>query len=158
MSEAKVRWGILSTAEIARKNWKAIFNSGNGVITAVASREQQRSREFIELCQRGAPFEELPRALAGYEALLSMKDVDAVYIPLPTGLRADWVIRAAQAGKHVVCEKPCARSVAELRQVLEACRQNRVQFLDGVMFVHSRRLERVREVLDDGESMGKIKR
>ena len=158
MSEAKVRWGILSTAEIARKNWKAIFNSGNGVITAVASREQQRSREFIELCQREAPFEELPRALAGYEALLSTKDVDAVYIPLPTGLRADWVIRAAQAGKHVVCEKPCARSVAELRQVLEACRQNRVQFLDGVMFVHSRRLERVREVLDDGESMGKIKR
>src|SRR5438094_2135495 len=87
MSEAKVRWGILSTAEIARKNWKAVFNSGNGVITAVASREQQRSREFIELCQREAPFEELPRALAGYEALLSTKDVDAVYIQLVTGCK-----------------------------------------------------------------------
>ena len=158
MSEAKVRWGILSTAEIARKNWKAIFNSGNGILTAVASREEQRSRDFIALCQREAAFEPMPRALAGYEALLAAKDIEALYIPLPTGLRAEWVIRAAQAGKHVVCEKPCARSVAELREMLEACRRHRVQFLDGVMFIHSRRLERLREVLDDGKSIGKVKR
>src|SRR5215510_108914 len=140
MNELKVRWGILSTAEIARKNWKAILNSGNGVVTAVASREHQRSKDFVDLCQREAAFKQPPRALAAYEALVSAKDVDAIYIPLPTGLRAEWVIRAAQVGKHVVCEKPCARSVAELRRMLEACRQNRVQFLDGVMFMHSRRL------------------
>jgi len=127
-------------------------------VTAVASRDHQRSKDFVDLCQREAAFEQPPRALAGYGALLSAKDVDAVYIPLPTGLRAEWVIRAALAGKHVVCEKPCARSVAELRRMLEACRQNRVQFLDGVMFMHSRRLERIREVLHDGESIGKIKR
>ena len=158
MNEPKVRWGILSTAEIARKNWKAIFNSGNGVVTAVASREQQRSKDFVDLCQREVPFGQRPRALAGYEALLSASDVDAVYIPLPTGLRAEWVIRAAEAGKHVVCEKPCARSVAELRRMLQACRHNRVQFLDGVMFMHSRRLDFVREVLDDVESIGQLKR
>ncbi len=158
MNEAKVRWGILSTAEIARKNWKAISNSGNGIVAAVASRDEQRSRDFIALCQREAAFEPMPRALAGYAALLSAPDVDALYIPLPTGLRAEWVIRAAQAGKHVVCEKPCARSVAELREMIEACRQHRVQFLDGVMFMHSRRLERVREVLEDGRSIGQIRR
>ena len=158
MNRNTVRWGILSTAQIARKNWKAIYNSGNGVVTAVASRSAERSREFINDCQRAAPFESGPRALGSYEELLASKEVDAVYIPLPTGLRKEWVIRAAQAGKHVVCEKPCALSVADLREMIDACRQHRVQFLDGVMFMHSARLEAMRKVLDDGASVGQVKR
>ena len=158
MNEKKIRWGILSTAEIGQKNWKAILNSGNGVVTAVASRDGQKSREFIDRCQREAAFDQAPEALPNYEALLATKEVEAVYIPLPTGLREVWVLRAAQAGKHVVCEKPCAGSVASLRKVLEVCRQNRVQFMDGVMFMHSRRLERMREMVDDGHSVGQIKR
>ena len=154
----KIRWGILSTAEIARKNWKAILNSGNGVVTAVASRDGKRSRDFIAICQADAPFPQAPKALDSYEAVLADKEVDAVYLPLPTGLREDWVIRAAQAGKHVLSEKPCARSVAGLRKVLDTCKQNGVQFLDGVMFMHSRRLQRMEEVLNDGTSVGQIKR
>jgi len=157
MTTAKVRWGIMSTAEIAQKNWKGILNSGNGIVTAVASRDSQRSRDFIHLCQQEAPFEQVPQALASYEALLAARDIDAVYIPLPTGLREEWVIRAAQAGKHVVCEKPCARSVEGLRRVLDTCRQHGVQFLDGVMFMHSQRLERIREVLEQ-QSIGQVKR
>ena len=89
MNEANVRWGILSTAEIARKNWKAIFNSGNGVISAVASRDETRSRQFVEACQSEAPFEQIPEALGSYEALLASKDIDAVYMPLPTGVREE---------------------------------------------------------------------
>src|SRR5438132_2313708 len=89
MKEPKLRWGILSTAEIARKNWKAILNSGNGVVSAVASRDAQRSGDFIKRCQGEATFEQSPRALDSYEALLSSKEVDAVYIPLPTGLREE---------------------------------------------------------------------
>jgi len=158
MNEANVRWGILSTAEIARKNWKAIFNSGNGVISAVASRDETRSRQFVEACQSEAPFEQIPEALGSYEALLASKDIDAVYILLPTGVREEWVIRAAEAGKHIVCEKPCARTVAGLRRMLEVCRQHRVQFLDGVMFMHSRRLDRIRAVLDEDKSLGQVKR
>jgi predicted dehydrogenase len=73
-------------------------------------------------------------------------------------LRKEWILRAAQAGKHIVCEKPCAVSVADLREMLEACRRNKVQFLDGVMFMHSRRLEQMRTVLDDGQSVGQIRR
>ena len=68
-----------------------------------------------------------------------------VYIPLPTGIRKEWVLRAARAGKHVVCEKPCAVSVRDLVEMLEACRRHRVQFMDGVMFMHSRRLELMRK-------------
>ena len=63
MNEPKLRWGILSTAEIAQKNWRAIRNSGNGIVTAVASREAKRSRDFIARCQREVPFDKLPRAL-----------------------------------------------------------------------------------------------
>jgi len=95
----KLRFGILSTANIGRQNWKAIFNSGNAIVTAVASRDAVRSREFIRKCQREFPFAAEPAALGSYEKLIASKDVDAVYIPLPTGLRKEWVLRAAAAGK-----------------------------------------------------------
>ena len=158
MSAHKLRWGILSTAQIARKNWKAIHHSGNGTVVALASREAERARKFIAACQAEAPMDDTPRALGSYEELLASKDVDAVYIPLPTGLRKEWVLRAAAAGKHIVCEKPCADSVADLREMIAACRQHRVQFIDGVMFMHSARLPRMRAVLEDGVSVGEIKR
>lgn len=157
-TEKPLRWGILGTANIARKNWKAIWNSGNGRLAAVASRDLQRSRAFIAECQAQAAFEPVPRALGSYEELLSASDVDAVYIPLPTALRGSWIKQAAAAGKHVVSEKPCAVSLAELTEILDVCRHNRVQFMDGVMFMHSRRLERMRGVLDDGQTVGRLRR
>src|SRR5262245_55025152 len=154
----KLRWGILGTAQIARKNWKAIRNTGNSTLVAVASRDAERSRRFIAECQAEVPMESAPRALGSYEELIASREVDAVYVPLPTGLRKEWVLRAAQAGKHVVCEKPCATSVADLREMLDACRRHRVQFMDGVMFMHNRRLQRMREVLDDPPHVGQVKR
>src|SRR5277367_4862723 len=129
----KLRMGFLSTAGIGKKNWKAIFNSGNCVVTAVASRDIEKSRKFIDDCSREAAFETKPVALGSYEELLAFKNVDAVYIPLPTALRKNFVIQAAQNGKHVLCEKPCAVSSAGLDEMLSACKKNNVQFLDGVM-------------------------
>ena len=158
MNNGKLRFGILSTAGIARKNWKGIYDSGNATVVAVASRKLERSRQFIEECQAQVPMETLPQAFGSYEELLACKDVDAVYIPLPTGLRKEWVLRTAAAGKHIVSEKPCAVSEADLREMLEACRKHRVQYMDGVMFMHTRRLARLREVLDDGQSVGEIRR
>jgi predicted dehydrogenase len=73
-------------------------------------------------------------------------------------LRKEWLLRAAAARKHIVCEKPCGVSVADLREILDACREHQVQFMDGVMFMHSRRLERVREVLDDPATLGPLRR
>jgi predicted dehydrogenase len=154
----KLRWGILSTAGIAKQNWRAIRDSGHSVVTAVASRDAARSRKFIEDCQREAPADANPAALEGYETLLASKDVDAVYIPLPTGLRKEWVLRAAAAGKHVLCEKPCALNLADLREMTDACQKNRVQFMDGVMFMHNPRQGRLREILDDGKTLGTIRR
>mgnify|MGYP002622911042 CR=1 FL=1 len=158
MSEQQCRWGILGTAGIARKNWLAIRNTGNGRVTAVASRDVDRAFRFIDECQRDAPVDPRPHACGEYASLLERDDVDAVYIPLPTGLRTEWVIRAAEAGKHVLCEKPCAVESSDLSGMLEACDENDVQFMDGVMFMHSARMAKIREALDDGESVGRIRR
>ncbi|MDA7915613.1 Gfo/Idh/MocA family oxidoreductase [Verrucomicrobia bacterium] len=158
MSNSKCRWGILSTASIARKNWKAILKTGNAIVTAVASRDESRSLQYIKENQADSPFDEAPEAFGSYEALLASDRVDAVYIPLPTGLRKEWVIKAAEAGKHVMCEKPCAINAQDLEEMITACDKAGVQFMDGVMFMHSKRMPVMRTVLDDGEVVGDIKR
>lgn len=150
------RWGILSTATIGQKNWQAINLSGNGKLVAVASRNASSCAKFIAQCQAAVPFKQPPRVIEGYEQLLTADDIDAVYIPLPTGLRKQWVIRAAESGKHVLCEKPCASSLSDLQEMVDACKRNNVQFMDGIMYMHSRRLQQVRTALDS--RIGEIRR
>lgn len=154
----QLRIGFLSTANIGRKNWKAIYNSGNCIVTAVASRDLQRSQAFIRECQHLYPFKEVPQAFGTYEELFRSSNVDAVYIPLPTGVRRDFVLRAARHGKHVICEKPCAVEMPDLERMLEECKKHDVQFMDGVMFMHSPRLKKIRRLLDDGKNIGGIRR
>lgn len=158
MSEKTCRWGILGTAGIARKNWKAIKLSGNASVSAVASRNTASAEKFIDECSSQVPLNSRPEAVGSYEALLAREDVDAVYIPLPTALRHEWVVKAAEAGKHVIGEKPAASSAEQVADMLEACRQNNVQYMDGVMFMHSQRMPMVRGLLDDGETVGSLKR
>lgn len=157
MNNEMVRWGILGTAQIARKNWQALRLAGNSVLAGVASRNEDRAREFIQECQGSSPWATPPRPFGSYEALLAAPEIEAVYIPLPTGLRKEWVIRAARAGKHVVCEKPCANNASDLREMLEACAQHGVQFMDGVMFSHHPRLAALREAIAGG-AVGQVRR
>jgi len=152
------RWGILGTAGIARKNWQAIALAGNAAVTAVASRHPDRSRRFVAECQASCPQPGVPAALGSYEELLARKDVDAVYVPLPTGVRKEWVLKAAEAGKHVLVEKPVGVAAPDVRDMIAACERHRVQLMDGVMFMHSRRLDALRRTLDDGESVGEVRR
>jgi predicted dehydrogenase len=158
MTSTVCRWGILGTANIARKNWQAIRLAGNSRLSAVASRDRARAEQFIRQCQDDAPLTSTPMACGSYEELLRRDDIDAVYLPLPTALRKEWVLRAAEAGKHILCEKPCGLTAQDLRAMLEACRAHRVQFMDGVMFMHSRRLPLLRQVLDDGQTIGTVLR
>ncbi|HYG21415.1 MAG TPA: Gfo/Idh/MocA family oxidoreductase [Verrucomicrobiae bacterium] len=153
-----IRWGILGTAGIARKNWRALRDSGNSIVTAVGSRDVERSRAFIRECQDAMPFETSPRPCSTYEEVIESSDVEAIYIPLPTGIRKQWVLRAAAAGKHVLCEKPCALNSQDLAEMIAACRKHNVQFMDGVMFMHNPRMQRIREWLDDGATTGDVKR
>ncbi|MEM6277901.1 MAG: Gfo/Idh/MocA family oxidoreductase [Verrucomicrobiota bacterium] len=158
MSETKCRWGILGTAAIARKNWQAIRNSGNGELVAVASRTEERAAQYIAENQAQVPFDPEPRPIGGYEKMIAAEDIDAIYLPLPTGLRKEYVLKAAAAGKHVLCEKPCGANASEVEEIVAACEAAGVQFMDGVMFMHSQRLPALREELDRGEAVGDLKR
>lgn len=158
MTTRTCRWGILGTAGIARKNWLAIRNAGNANLQAVASRDIKRAEAFIDECQGQVPFTPRPVAVGSYEELLASDSIDAVYIPVPTGLRKEWVIRAAEAGKHVLGEKPASVHADDVKEMLAACERNGVQYMDGVMFMHSRRLDSLREVLEDGTSVGQVRR
>jgi predicted dehydrogenase len=146
---SKLRFGFIGAAGIARKNWKAVRNTANATVAAVASRDLERARQFIADGQADAPMDEPPRPFGSYAEMVVSDTIDAVYIPLPTGVRKEWVLRAARAGKHVVCEKPCAVTVADLEEMISTCRDNKVQFMDGVMFMHSRRLEKLRGSIDN---------
>src|SRR5688572_29289422 len=121
MGDRVCRWGILGTAGIARKHWRAIRTAERATITAVASRTLQSAQGFIDSCSASVPYPNTVTPLAPYEALLERDDVDAVYIPLPTAMRHHWVIRAAEAGKHVLAEKPAACDAVQVREMLDAC-------------------------------------
>lgn len=111
---APVRWGVLSTARIAtEKVIPAMRASPLCEVVAIASRDGARAR-------RAADALGVPRTHASYQALLDDEDVEAVYIPLPNHLHVPWSVRAAEAGKHVLCEKPVGLDAAEARQLLEA--------------------------------------
>ncbi len=158
-SSAICRWGILGTAGISAKNWLSIANAENAELFAVASRDAAKANSFIDACQASRPVSSRPDALGSYEALLARDDIDAVYLPIPTGIRTEWAIKAAEAGKHIVMEKPCAPNVADLEKVIAACQKSGVQFMDGVMFRHSRRLEAIRMFLGEDEAgIGPIRR
>jgi predicted dehydrogenase len=156
MSNRPCRWAILGTAGIARKNWLAIRQAENARLVAVASRDRARARAFIDECEVSAPGHPPPDAVGSYDEVLDRDDVDAVYVPLPTGIRAEWVIRAAERRKHVLVEKPCAVDLAELKRIVVACRAHDVQFMDGVMWLHSRRAEAVRLSLRAADADGGI--
>ncbi len=158
MSESVCRWGFLSTAGIARKNWKAIRLSGNGRVSVVASRSVDRAQAFIDECAGEVPQREDAVAVGSYRELISRDDVDAVYVPLPTGLRKEWVIAAAEAGKHVLCEKPVAINADDAQEMIDACDRAGVQFMDGVMFDHSGRIEQIARSVHSGGAIGKLRR
>jgi predicted dehydrogenase len=152
------RWGILSTAAICRKNWKSIALSASGTITAVASRDAVKAQLFIDECSAEVPFANPIDAVGDYDALLVRDDVDAVYIALPTSLRKPWVLKAAAAGKHVLCEKPVADSAEDAAEMIDACRSAGVQFMDGVMFSHSSRLKAIGDLIYGPDGIGPLRR
>lgn len=142
--------------------------SGNGVVAAVASRDVQRAEQFIHDCSLECPpvIDDAdgvatltrPEAMGDYQSLLDRDDIDAVYIALPTGLRKQWVLAAAAAGKHVLSEKPFAVHGDDAREMADACRDAGVNLMDGVMFDHSARLGELRHTLTDPVAFGDLRR
>ena len=124
-----LRWGLLSTARINRALIPAIRGGGRSELTTVASRTLDRARDFAREWK-------IPRALGSYEALLADPDVDVVYNPLPNHLHAEWTVRALEAGKHVLCEKPLALTVEDVDRVADACRRSGKLAAEAFMYRH----------------------
>lgn len=149
-SAPPVRWGILGTARIATKVSAAIRQAANAELTVIASRDARRAADW------GREHEVL-RSEGSYQAVLEDPEIDAVYIPLPNSMHREWTVRAAEAGKHVLCEKPLGLDTAEALEMADACRAHGVQLMDGVMWVHHPRADQMKRVLDDG-SLGRVRR
>ncbi|WP_308019987.1 Gfo/Idh/MocA family oxidoreductase [Streptomyces sp. SP2-10] len=138
-----VRIGVLGAAEIARRRMLPAFAAEPGVeVAAIASRKPERAAALTGRFG-GEPVE-------GYAALLERDDVDAVYVPLPAALHAEWVERALLAGKHVLAEKPLTVDAARTRALLALARARHLVLRENVMFVHHSQHAAVRRLLDEG--------
>lgn len=139
-----LRFGILSTAKIARDAvMPAIQDAENCVVTAVASRDVTRARALAD--RFGAP-----HAFGSYEEMLSSSVIDAVYIPLPTSQHVEWAIKAANAGKHVLVEKPLALKASEIEALIEARDMNKVVVSEAIMVTYAPVWHKVRDLLKEG--------
>src|SRR5690348_12417395 len=145
MPNDKVRWAVLSTARIATtKVIPGLQRSEWSEVAAIASRNlakaQQAAREL-----------NIPKAFGSYEEALTDPEIEAVYIPLPNHLHVQWSIRAAEAGKHVLCEKPIGMSVAECRKLIAARDRTGVKIGEAFMVRTHPQWLRARELAQSGE-------
>ena len=139
-----IRWGVLGVANIGvRTVIPAIQRAPNARLTAIASRTLARAEDAARRLG-------IPRAHGSYEALLADPEVEAVYIPLPNSLHREWTIRCAEAGKHVLCEKPLALTAREAEEMAAACRQHGVALMEAFMYRFHPRTERVSRLAADG--------
>jgi xylose dehydrogenase (NAD/NADP) len=138
-----LRLGILGAANIARSFVAAVGASTRVVVSAVASRDEAKARGFAREFA-------IARHFGSYQALLADPDIDAVYIPLPNSLHAEWSIAAVKAGKHVLCEKPLAATAAEARAMFDAARRHGVHLVEGYPYRSQPQTLKLREMLDAG--------
>ncbi|MFP5342133.1 MAG: Gfo/Idh/MocA family protein [Candidatus Limnocylindria bacterium] len=139
-----VRWGILSPADIAlKKVVPGMQRAARCEVVAIASRDPERARQAADRLG-------IARAHGSYEALLADPDVDAVYIPLPNHLHADWAIAAARAGKHVLCEKPLAMTAVDAERIVAAAEDADVLLMEAFMYRLHPSWQAVRALLASG--------
>ncbi len=138
-----VKWGIVSTADINRKMIPGAHASAKVELVAVASRDQDRADDYAREW-------DIPRAYGSYEALLADPDVEAVYISLPNTLHAEWSIKALDAGKHVLCEKPFSRHPEEVEASFDAAERNGLLLSEAFMYRHNPQTARLTDLVRDG--------
>ena len=143
--EEPIRWGILGTAGIAESAFlPALREAGDGVALVVASRDGERAAAWA--AEQG-----VTRGVEGYERVIEDAEVEAVYVPLPNGLHAEWTIAALDAGKAVFCEKPLCGTVEETERVLEAARTAAGSLWEAFVFPFHEQMTQVRGLIASGE-------
>jgi predicted dehydrogenase len=142
--QQKLRWGVLSTAAIGTKKVIPAMQLGQlSTVTAICSRDLAKAQEAAKAL-------DIPKAYGSYEELLADPDINAIYNPLPNHLHVPWTIKAAEAGKHVLCEKPLALTVAEAETLLDVRARTGVKIGEALVIVHHPQWVRLRELLADG--------
>jgi predicted dehydrogenase len=144
-----LRWGILGTGMIAKILAEAIHASTTAELTAVGSRARETAEAF------GGKYQ-VPKRYDSYEAVLDDPEVDIVYISLPNHLHEEWSVRCAEAGKHILCEKPLAFSAHEVENMLAAARKHDVFFLEAFMYRCSPQTQKLAAVIKDG-AIGEVR-
>src|SRR5215471_3374079 len=129
MAMTRLRWGLLSTARINRLLIPAIRAGARSELTTVASRTLDRAQAYAAEWR-------IPRAVGSYDVLLADREIDVIYNPLPNSLHIDWTVKALDAGKHVLCEKPLALSVGEVERIEEAAKRNGRVAAEAFMYRH----------------------
>ncbi len=146
----QLRWGVLGVAGIAlRAVIPAIQRSASGRLLAIASRTREKAAEAAGRLG-------IPRAYESYEAMLADPEVEAVYIPLPNSMHREWTLRCAEAGKHVLCEKPMALRAADAEEMIAACRGRGVALMEAFMYRFHPRTSRVAELAEQSE-LGEVR-
>ena len=144
------RWGVLSTAKIGREQViPAICDAENGVLSAIASRDEGKARALAD--RFGAP-----HVFGSYEAMLASDVIDGVYVPLPTSQHIEWSLKAAAAGKHVLCEKPIALKAADIAPLIEAEREHGVVISEAFMVTYHPQWLKVRDLVAEG-AIGRLR-
>lgn len=144
-----LNWGFLSTARINRALIQPLQVSKRNELLAVASRTQETADAY-------AKAQKIPRAYGSYEALLADPEIDVIYNPLPNHLHAQWTIKAVEAGKHVLCEKPLALSVDEVDAIQAAARRHDRIVAEAFMYRHHPQTLKVQEIVKSG-ALGMLK-
>ena len=144
MTDRILKWGLLSTARINQAVIGPIRASKRNQLEAVASRSLEKARKYAREWN-------IPRAFGSYEEMLADPQIDVVYISLPNGLHAEWTIKAAQAGKHILCEKPLALSEQELDAMQAAASRAGVVLAEAFMYRHHPQTLKVKQLVTDGE-------
>jgi xylose dehydrogenase (NAD/NADP) len=145
-----LKFGVMSTAAITAKTLP-----GMTTVVAVGSRDAAKATKFIADNAAKTKGGFVGEGMT-YDELVVHPDVEAIYCPLPTGLRNDWIRKAVAAGKHIYSEKPMGGTVAELKALLDACAAKGLQFMDGTMWYHSKRTRAIEALLASGE-LGPLK-
>jgi xylose dehydrogenase (NAD/NADP) len=145
MEQKKLRWGILGCAAIAKRAViPGIQQSQTGEVAAIASRNEDNAKKTAEEMN-------IPTAYGSYEALLDDASIDAIYIPLPNHLHKEWTIKAAEAGKHVLCEKPIALDANEAEEMVAACEKAGVKLVEAFMHRQHPRYAMIKAIIQSGE-------
>ncbi len=141
---SSIRWGVISTADIGMsKVTPAIQRGVNCDVVAISSRSYDNASAAAERLS-------IPKAYGSYEELLASDEIDAVYVPLPNNMHAEWTFKAAEAGKHVLCEKPLALSAAEAAEMVTACESAGVKLAEAFMYRHHPTWVEARRLVAEG--------